>query len=60
MFFAALLVHELAHSLTARRYGMEVSSITLYVFGGVSLIKKIRAVPATNSGFPSSAPWPAC
>ena len=40
VFFAALLVHELAHSLTARRYGMEVSSITLYVFGGVSLIKE--------------------
>jgi len=40
IFFAALLAHELAHSLMARRYGMDVASITLFVFGGVSLIKE--------------------
>lgn len=40
VFFLSLLLHELAHSLTARRYGMEVASITLFMFGGVSLIKE--------------------
>ena len=40
VFFLSLLLHELAHSVTARRYGMEVSSITLFLFGGVSLIKE--------------------
>ena len=40
VYFASLLVHELAHSLWARRYGMEVSSITLFFFGGVSLIRE--------------------
>lgn len=40
IFFVSLLLHELAHSLTARRYGMEVASITLFLFGGVSLIKE--------------------
>ena len=35
-FTAALLAHELAHSLVARRYGVPVTSITLWALGGVS------------------------
>ena len=40
IYFISLLIHELAHSLMAKRYGMEVSSITLFFFGGVSLIRE--------------------
>ena len=36
VFMAALLAHELAHSLAARRYGVPVTSITLWALGGVS------------------------
>ena len=35
-FYACLLVHELSHALMARRSGVKVAGITLWLFGGVS------------------------
>lgn len=39
LFFSSILLHELSHSVVAKRLGIEVPSITLFLFGGVSQLR---------------------
>jgi len=39
LFFASVLAHELGHAIQARREGMEIDGITLWLFGGVAKFK---------------------
>lgn len=38
-FFVSLLAHELGHALQARRDGVEIDGVTLWLFGGVARFK---------------------
>lgn len=38
--YASVLLHELAHSLLAQRFGIKVENIVLHLFGGVSNLKE--------------------
>ena len=45
-FYGALLAHELGHAVVARRQGIPVEGITLWLFGGVTRMKGEAASPA--------------
>jgi Zn-dependent protease/predicted transcriptional regulator len=47
-FFASVVLHELAHSLVAVRSGIQISEITLFIFGGVSKITAEPQDPVTE------------
>lgn len=49
VFFASIAIHEFAHAIAARGYGLEVSSITLFIFGGVSNIETEPNSPGSEA-----------
>jgi Zn-dependent protease len=48
LFFASILLHELGHAVVAMRNGIAVSSITLWMFGGVARLERDSDTPGTE------------
>ncbi|HZD74383.1 MAG TPA: site-2 protease family protein [Actinomycetota bacterium] len=45
LFLGCLVAHELSHAITARHAGVEVESITFWLFGGMARIRGELATP---------------
>lgn len=56
VFFIALLLHELAHAVTARHYGMRVHRITLWMLGGLTELDGEPPTPRADALVAVSGP----
>src|SRR6266516_2705090 len=56
LLFVSVLLHELAHSFVARSRGLQVKSIVLFIFGGVSNIEQEPQTPGIE--FSMAFVWP--
>ena len=48
LLFVSILIHELAHSVVAQRYGLKIRRITLFLFGGVSELMEQPQSPSVE------------
>jgi len=48
MLFASVVLHELSHSYVAKRHGVPIRRITLFLFGGVSQMERESDEPGTE------------
>jgi Zn-dependent protease len=48
LFYVSLLSHEMGHAVVARRLGVHVEGITLWIFGGVARLRGEAATPGAE------------
>lgn len=56
LLFASLIVHELGHALVARRLGIEVKRIDLYLFGGLTQMSRDANSPGEEFKVAAAGP----
>jgi Zn-dependent protease/CBS domain-containing protein len=54
--FASLIIHELGHALAARRQGIEVKKIDLFLFGGLTQMGRDANTPAEEFKVAAAGP----
>ncbi|MBI3754059.1 MAG: site-2 protease family protein, partial [Deltaproteobacteria bacterium] len=48
LLFACVLIHEISHSYTSNKLGLDIKEITLFIFGGVAQLTKEPNDPITE------------
>jgi Zn-dependent protease len=57
MLFLSVTIHELSHSIVARGYNIPISSITLFIFGGVAQMDKEPSSPKIEMNMALAGPF---
>jgi len=57
LFFGSLIVHELGHAIAARRQGIEVKSIQLFLFGGLTQMSRDARSPGEEFKIAAAGPF---
>jgi Zn-dependent protease len=55
-FFVSILVHEMAHALVARHYGITTTSIDLWALGGMARLEKEPTTPRSEGWIAAAGP----
>lgn len=56
LFYVSLLSHEMGHALVARRRGLQVDGITLWLFGGIARLRGDAATPGLEAKIAIAGP----
>ncbi len=56
LLFASILLHELGHAIVARRYGVQIEGIELWLLGGVAKMKGAAHEPGEELRFALAGP----
>ncbi|MCK5286509.1 MAG: site-2 protease family protein [Thermodesulfovibrionia bacterium] len=57
LLFLSVIIHELSHSFIAKRYKIPITSITLFIFGGVAQMKKEPSSPKAELNMALAGPF---